>query len=281
MGHIDSMLIKAGSGLAGTAEASSAGISKNVASETIVLELGDKDAVEECLSNHGDQIAAIIIEPLPANNGLLIQHKEFLTFLERSPKSMEFYLIHDEVISGFRIGGFQGMSCHTGIFPDLVTYGKVIGGGLPVGAVAGKKEYMDLLAPISSVYQAGTLSANPLAMIGGMATLKKMTPAAYSKLREQTKAIVDEFGKWLKEYNGGEFSHYHLVQKDSLFWFVSKENVRSIPELPSKISEQFLPLFETLLEKGIYLAPNAYEVGFCSLSHDEKVLNDLKKRLWS
>ena len=279
-GHIDSMLIKAGSGLAGTAEASSAGISTNVAQETIVLELGDKDAVEECLSNHGDQVAAIIIEPLPANNGLLIQHKEFLTFLREITKKHGVLLIHDEVISGFRIGGFQGMSCHTGIFPDLVTYGKVIGGGLPVGAVAGKKEYMDLLAPIGPVYQAGTLSANPLAMIGGMATLKKMTPAAYTKLREQTKAIVDEFSKWLKEYNGGEFSHYHLVQKDSLFWFVSKENVRSIPELPSKISEQFLPLFETLLEKGIYLAPNAYEVGFCSLSHDEKVLQDLKNRLW-
>ena len=152
-GHIDSMLIKAGSGLAGTAEASSAGISTNVAQETIVLELGDKEAVEECLSNHGDQVAAIIIEPLPANNGLLIQHKEFLTFLREITKKHGVLLIHDEVISGFRIGGFQGMSCHTGIFPDLVTYGKVIGGGLPVGAVAGKKEYMDLLAPIGPVYQ--------------------------------------------------------------------------------------------------------------------------------
>ncbi len=280
-GHIDSMLIKAGSGLAGTAEASSAGISKNVANETIVLELGDEAGVTECLEKHGHEIAAIIIEPLPANNGLLIQHKEFLTFLREVTKKHNVLLIHDEVISGFRIGGFQGMSCHAGVFPDLVTYGKVIGGGLPVGAVAGKREYMDLLAPIGPVYQAGTLSANPLAMVGGMATLKKMTPAAYDKLREQTKSIVEEFGKWLREYNNGEFSHYHLVQKDSLFWFVSKENVRSIPEIPSKISEQFLPLFETLLEKGIYLAPNAYEVGFCSFSHDEKVLEDLKKRLWS
>jgi glutamate-1-semialdehyde 2,1-aminomutase len=280
-GHIDSMLIKAGSGLAGSAEASSAGISKNVASETIVLELGDKESVKETLEKHGKEIAAIIIEPLPANNGLLIQHKEFLSFLRDETRKHQVLLIHDEVISGFRIGGFQGMSCHTGIFPDLVTYGKVIGGGLPVGAVAGKKEFMDLLAPVGPVYQAGTLSANPLAMIGGMTTLKKMTPAAYSKLREQTTKIVEEFGRWLNEYNDGEFSHYHLVQKDSLFWFVSKENVRSIPELPSKISEQFLPLFETLLEKGIYLAPNAYEVGFCSLAHDETVLKDLKNRLWS
>ena len=111
-------------------------------------------------------------------------------------------------------------------------------------------------------------------MRGGLATLKKMTPSNYKKLSTQT-AVVELFSHWLKEYNNGEFSHYHLVQKDSLFWFVSKENVTSIPELPSKISEQFLPLFETLLEKGIYLAPNAYEVGFCSLSHDEKVLEDL------
>ena len=279
-GHIDSMLIKAGSGLAGTAEASSAGISKNVAQETIVLELGDEKSVEACLKDNSDQIAAIIIEPLPANNGLLIQHKEFLTFLREITRKYGVLLIHDEVISGFRIGGFQGMSCHAGIFPDLVTYGKVIGGGLPVGAVAGKKEFMDLLAPVGPVYQAGTLSANPLAMIGGMATLKKMTPAAYAKLREQTKNIVDVFSKWLTDYKDGQFSHYHIVQKDSLFWFVSKENVRSIPELPSKISEQFLPLFETLLEKGVYLAPNAYEVGFCSLSHDDSVVHELKKRLW-
>lgn len=280
-GHIDSMLIKAGSGLAGTAEASSAGISKTVANETVILELGDKEAVEKTLSEGGDKVAAIIIEPLPANNGLLVQHKEFLQFLRKVTKKHGVLLIFDEVISGFRIGGFQGMSCHVGVFPDLVTYGKVIGGGLPVGAVAGKTEFMDLLAPIGPVYQAGTLSANPLAMRGGLATLKKMTPSNYKKLSTQTAAVVELFSHWLKEYNNGEFSHYHLVQKDSLFWFVSKENVTSIPELPSKISEQFLPLFETLLEKGIYLAPNAYEVGFCSLSHDEKVLEDLKTRLWS
>jgi glutamate-1-semialdehyde 2,1-aminomutase len=280
-GHIDSMLIKAGSGLAGTAEASSAGISKTVANETIILELGDKVAVEKTLNQGADQVAAIIIEPLPANNGLLVQHKEFLQFLRKISKKHGVLLIFDEVISGFRIGGFQGMSCHVGVFPDLVTYGKVIGGGLPVGAVAGKSEYMDLLAPMGPVYQAGTLSANPLAMRGGLATLKKMTPSNYKKLSKQTSDVVELFSHWLEKYNEGEFSHYHLVQKDSLFWFVSKENVTCIPELPSKISEQFLPLFETLLEKGIYLAPNAYEVGFCSLSHDEKVLEDLKKRLWN
>ena len=280
-GHVDSMLIKSGSGLAGTAEASSAGVSKTVAQETIVLELGDEEGVTKCLQENAHEIAAIIIEPLPANYGLLIQEEKFLTFLRKVTTEHNVLLIFDEVISGFRIGGIGGTAQASNIHPDIVTYGKVIGGGLPVGAIAGKANIMDHLAPHGPVYQAGTLSANPLAMIGGMATLSQMTEEAYETLRQQTAKIVAEFSKWLKEYNDGEFSHYHLAQKDSLFWFVSKENVRSIPEIPSKISEQFLPLFETLLAKGIYLAPNAFEVGFCSLAHDDKVLEDLKKRLWS
>ena len=280
-GHVDSMLIKSGSGLAGTAEASSAGVSKTVAQETIVLELGDEEGVTKCLQENAHEIAAIIIEPLPANYGLLIQEEKFLSFLRKVTTEHNVLLIFDEVISGFRIGGIGGMAQASNIHPDIVTYGKVIGGGLPVGAIAGKAQIMDHLAPHGPVYQAGTLSANPLAMVGGMATLSQMTEEAYETLRQQTAKIVAEFSKWLKEYNNGEFSHYHLAQKDSLFWFVSKENVRSIPEIPSKISEQFLPLFETLLSKGIYLAPNAFEVGFCSLAHDDKVLEDLKKRLWS
>ena len=235
----------------------------------------------KCLQENAHEIAAIIIEPLPANYGLLIQEEKFLSFLRKVTTEHNVLLIFDEVISGFRIGGIGGMAQASNIHPDIVTYGKVIGGGLPVGAIAGKAQIMDHLAPHGPVYQAGTLSANPLAMVGGMATLSQMTEEAYETLRQQTAKIVAEFSKWLKEYNNGEFSHYHLAQKDSLFWFVSKENVRSIPEIPSKISEQFLPLFETLLSKGIYLAPNAFEVGFCSLAHDDKVLEDLKKRLWS
>ena len=116
-------------------------------------------------------------------------------------------------------------------------------------------------------------------MRGGLSTLKQMTPQKYKTLREQTAAIVDVISNWLKEYNDGEFSHYKLVQKDSLFWFVTKENVSSIPELPSKISEQFLPLFETLLEKGIYLLQMHTKLDF-ALAHDHTVLEDLKQRLW-
>ena len=138
-GHTDSMLIKAGSGLAGTAEASSAGIPENLAKDTLILELGDKAGVEECFKHSGDDIAAIIIEPLPANNGLLKQTKEFLSFLRKISSANNSLLIFDEVISGFRVG-FGGMAEKTGITPDLVTYGKIIGGGLPVGAVAGPKK---------------------------------------------------------------------------------------------------------------------------------------------
>ena len=146
-GHVDSMLIKSGSGLAGTAEASSAGVSKTVAQETIVLELGDEEGVTKCLQENAHEIAAIIIEPLPANYGLLIQEKKFLSFLRKVTTEHNVLLIFDEVISGFRIGGIGGMAQASNIHPDIVTYGKVIGGGLPVGAIAGKGHIMDHLAP--------------------------------------------------------------------------------------------------------------------------------------
>ncbi|TNE96757.1 MAG: aminotransferase class III-fold pyridoxal phosphate-dependent enzyme, partial [Deltaproteobacteria bacterium] len=155
-GHVDSMLIKAGSGLAGTAEASSAGVPKGTAEDTLILELGDLEEVKACFNDHKDQIAAIIVEPLPANNGLLIQEQSYLEGLREITKANGALLIFDEVISGFRVA-FGGMAEKTGITPDIVTYGKIIGGGLPVGALAAKKEIMNHLAPIGNVYQAGTL----------------------------------------------------------------------------------------------------------------------------
>ena len=280
-GHTDSMLIKSGSGLAGTTEASSAGVTEKTASETIVFELGDKEAISKCLSENHHDIAAIIIEPLPANYGLLKQNISFLQFLREEASKHQVLLIFDEVISGFRIGGLKGMAGKTNITPDLVTYGKVIGGGLPVGAVAGKNEIMDQLAPHGNVYQAGTLSANPLAMVGGLSTIKKLNQKTYQEINSNTDQIVETLGHWLKEYDDGKFSHYNIIHEDSLFWFSTNENVQNISELPSTISEDFLPLFETLLEKGIYLAPNAYEVAFCSLAHNKNVNDELKKRLWN
>ncbi len=279
-GHTDSMLIKAGSGLAGTSEASSKGIPKGISQDTLILDLDDLNAVEECFMAHKGEIAALIIEPLPANNGLLIQKEEYLKGLRELTKKHDALLIFDEVISGFRVG-FGGMSEKINIRPDLVTYGKIIGGGLPVGALAGSSEIMGHLSPNGGVYQAGTLSANPLAMVGGLATLKKLSQESYLDLENNTKKMVDLFGQWFREFNNGQFAHFKATSFGSLFWFVPyKNDIRKIPDIPESLSKEFAPLFTILLEKGIYLSPNAYEVGFTSLAHNADVISKLKKRLF-
>jgi glutamate-1-semialdehyde 2,1-aminomutase len=278
-GHTDSMLIKAGSGLAGTAEASSAGVPEGVAQDTLILDLGDKEGVISCFNEHKNEIAAIIIEPLPANNGLLPQTNDFLNFLREITKDNDTLLIFDEVISGFRVA-FGGMAEVTGITPDIITYGKIIGGGLPVGAIASSKNIMEHLAPIGNVYQAGTLSANPLAMIGGLATLNKLSPATYEKIETYTKSITSLFNKWFQEFENGKFNMFSVVSNSSLFWIVPGNNISSVNEIPENLTQEFYVLFETLLNKGIYLSPNAYEVGFVSLAHNDQVITDLEKRLW-
>lgn len=277
-GHVDSMLIKAGSGLAGEAESSSLGVSPEVASETLIVELGDLETLRATFADHPNDIAAIIVEPLPANNGLLLQSKEFLQALREICDQNGALLIFDEVISGFR-AGFGGMAAKTGITPDIVTYGKIIGGGLPVGAIASSRANMEKLAPIGGVYQAGTLSANPLAMVGGLATLQKLTPATYQKINDRTRKICALFDQWFQTFNHGQFSDYKMVSEESLFWPVRGKCPHNIQEIPADLAAQFTPLFLELLNRGIYLSPNAYEVGFVSLAHDQKVIDDLEARL--
>lgn len=277
-GHMDSMLIKAGSGLAGQAEASSKGVTKQQAGDTLICELGDLNEVKEVFETHPGQIAAIFIEPLPANNGLLIQDQAFLQGLRDLCTKNGALLVFDEVISGFRMG-FDGMAGITKIIPDIVTYGKIIGGGMPVGAVASTKEIMEFLAPVGPVYQGGTLSGNPVAMVAGLTALKKLTPEVYTKIENNTKAVVRTMGEWMKS-NG--FEDYQTIQYGSLFYPISShEKLQNITQLPKNMNERFFTLFKTMLDKGIYLAPNAYEVGFGSLVHNEKVIEDLKNRLWN
>lgn len=272
------MLIKAGSGLAGEAEASSKGVTKHQAEDTLICELGDLNEVKEVFERFPTDIAAIFIEPLPANNGLLVQTQEFLQGLRDLCTKYGAMLVFDEVISGFRIG-FGGMSEKTGIHPDIVTYGKIIGGGMPVGAIAGKKQVMEFLAPIGPVYQAGTLSGNPVAMAAGLVNLKKLTPEAYVKLENNTKNVVALMQDWMNK-NG--FEDYQTIQYGSLFYPISTHNkLTKIGDLPANMGERFKKLFEVFLNKGIYLAPNGYEVGFGSLAHDEKVQEELKRRLWT
>ncbi len=277
-GHLDAMLIKAGSGLAGTAEASSKGVTEKQAADTLICELGDLNEVKEVFERFPTDIAAIFIEPLPANNGLLIQEKSFLQGLRDLCTKYGALLVFDEVISGFRIG-FGGMAEETGIHPDIVTYGKIIGGGMPVGAVAGRKNVMEFLAPLGPVYQAGTLSGNPVAMAAGLVNLKKLTPEAYVRLEKNTRAVVSLMNEWMIK-NG--FEDYQTIQYGSLFWPISThQKLTKITELPKNMNERFYKLFEIFLNNGIYLAPNAYEVGFGSLAHDESAQAELKRRLWS
>lgn len=277
-GHLDAMLIKAGSGLAGTAEASSKGVTERQAGDTLICELGDLNEVKEVFERFPTDIAAIFIEPLPANNGLLIQDDSFLKGLRDLCTKYGALLVFDEVISGFRIG-FGGMSEKTGITPDIVTWGKIIGGGMPVGAVAGKRAIMEFLAPIGPVYQAGTLSGNPVAMAAGLVNLKKLTSEAYVKLESNTKHVVALFDEWMNK-NG--FEDYQTIQYGSLFWPISThKKLTNITQLPENINERFKKLFEVLLNKGIYLAPNGYEVGFGSLAHDKNAQDELKRRLWT
>jgi len=278
-GHSDALLIKAGSGLTSLSEASSLGISKAVAQDTIIVELDDEAGLENAFKKYGHELALAIIEPLPANNGLLIQREEFLLKLRALCTQYGALLILDEVISGFRVA-FAGMSEKLKIIPDLVTYGKIIGGGLPVGAVAGPEKILSYLAPLGGVYQAGTLSANPLAMVGGLSTLKQLDLQMYAELESQSQDIGNLWKKFFSENK--LFNHLQVVQYASLFWIVRKSNQpRSLSEIPTQLNEDFVVLFEYLLERGIYLVPNAFEVGFISLAHDRNVIKELEKRLWS
>jgi glutamate-1-semialdehyde 2,1-aminomutase len=267
-GHVDSLLVRAGSGLAEMASPDSAGISAQTASETLVVPLDDERALEEIFELHGKKIAAAIIEPLPANNGLLLQRTEFLKKLESLCRTHGSLLIFDEVISGFRTA-LAGMAGITGIRPDLVTYGKIIGGGMPVGAYGGRREIMEKVAPSGPVYQAGTLSANPVAMQAGHAMLRKI-------IRENPYAALAAKGEHL---TGGlqRLADRHLPfpvsipSFGSIAWMVcgSVEPVRRIEAIPADQKANYAKVFHALLDQGVYFAPSGYEVGFLSTAHTE------------
>lgn len=277
-GHMDAMLIKAGSGLAGTSTASSAGITESTGQDTLVCELGDLNLVEDIFKNNIGEIAGVFIEPLPANNGLLPLENEYLEGLRALCDKYEALLIFDEVISGFRVD-FGGMAAISGVRPDLITYGKIIGGGFPVGALTGRREIMEHLAPLGDVYQAGTLSANPIAMIAGLENVKQLTPEVYEDIEGFSKEIVQMFEKWFQEFG---FQDYEMISYKSLFWPVpTASKIQRPDQIPENIGTRFKLLFEVLLNKGIYLSPNAYEVGFVSHAHNSELISELKKRLWS
>jgi glutamate-1-semialdehyde 2,1-aminomutase len=274
-GHADGLLVKAGSGLAGESASDSAGVGIGLAHDTLVARLDDEASVSAVFERHGKEIAAVILEPLPANYGLLPQREEFLRHVVDEAKRVGALVVFDEVISGFRIG-LGGMAEKLGIVPDLVTYGKIIGGGFPVGAYGGRKDLLDMVAPSGPVYQAGTLSANPVGMLAGLATLRKMKDGGvHAILATRTEHFVSRLNRVFEEMK----APFAVNRQDSLFWVHPSEKpgeatgARAIESLPKDLNSRYAPFFKALLDEGVYLPPSGYEVGFLGLAHDEAVLD--------
>jgi len=263
-GHVDSMLVKAGSGLVTFGESSSAGVPEEYANETLVLPLNDIEALRTCIHEYKDELACAIIEPIPANNGLLLQEKTFLLELRKLCTENGILLFFDEVISGFRVS-FNGAAELFNIKPDIITYGKILGGGLPVGAYGASNEIMACVSPDGPVYQAGTLSGNPVAMAAGIAQLTECAkPGFYEDQEERTLFFVNKVNSHAesKRYN------FELITVGSIFWlsFDGKKSIRRADQIDSDMGG-FKKLFSALLSRGVYIGPSGYEVGFISQAH--------------
>jgi glutamate-1-semialdehyde 2,1-aminomutase len=271
-GHSDSLLVKAGSGLLTLGIPSSLGILKHTVEYTLTADFNNLDAVEQLFDHHRDDIAAIIVEPIAGNMGFVLPKPEFLQGLRDLCDAYGAVLIFDEVMTGFRValGGAQAIY---GITPDLTTLGKVIGGGLPVGALGGRSEIMALLAPLGGVYQAGTLSGNPLAMAAGLATLTEVEkPDFYPQLSAMSAALISALEDVCSTLNvpfvgrsiGGMFG----------FCFTEKESVTNYADVAASDEALFKRFYHGMLQRGIYFAPSLYEAGFISSAHQIKDIQD-------
>ena len=265
-GHGDSLLVKAGSGALTFGQPSSAGVPPEIANQTVVLPYNDLDALERAFAADGDAIAGVIVEPVAGNMNLVVPSREWLVALRTTCDRHGAVLIFDEVMTGFRVhpGGVQGM---LGITPDLTTLGKVIGGGMPVGAFGGRRDIMEKIAPLGPVYQAGTLSGNPVAVAAGLATLKLTeAPGFYEALAAKTRALVDGLEAAAKQAGvafranavGGMFGLYFAPSVPA-----------SYDAVMACDKERFNRFFHAMLGAGVYFAPSAYEAGFVSVAHSD------------
>jgi glutamate-1-semialdehyde 2,1-aminomutase len=270
-GHSDSLLVAAGSGALTHGEPDSAGVPKAFAEKTIVLAYNDPEALEALFAARGDEIAAIIVESYPANAGLVFPKPGYLALLSAITKKHGALLIFDEVMTGFRLGraGVQGLENLT---PDLSCFGKVIGGGLPVGAFGGRAEVMDHLAPIGPVYQAGTLSGNPLAMAAGLAQLRELHNRSGFERLDQLGAHFEHGLRLLLSAKGVP---HRFNRVGSMFCvFFADRDIVNVDDVMKQDLEFFKKFFWGCLEHGVYLAPSPYETGFLSLAHTEADLDD-------
>lgn len=266
-GHADSLLVKAGSGALTLGVPSSGGVPASLAEHTLTLRFNDIDSVKECFAELGDQIACIIVEPVAGNMNCIPPVPGFLEGLREVCDAHGSVLIFDEVMTGFRVS-LGGAQAHYGVTPDLTTLGKVVGGGLPVGAFGGKREVMEHIAPLGPVYQAGTLSGNPISMAAGLATLKLIQQdgfhdklsAAAEKLATGLKTLADEAGiPMATSHVGGMFG----------IFFTQDDKVDYYEQVANSDQERFKKFFHLMLDRGVYLAPSAFEAGFVSAEHGD------------
>ncbi len=281
-GHSDSLLVAAGSGALTHGEPDSAGVPKAFAEQTIVLPYNNPEALEKLFTARGEEIAAIIVESYPANAGLVFPKPGYLDLLSSITKKYGALLIFDEVMTGFRLGraGVQGLE-H--LSPDLSCFGKVIGGGLPVGAFGGRADVMDMLAPVGPVYQAGTLSGNPLAMAAGLAQLRELDGARTSVRPDapvhngftRLEQLGAHFDTGLRRLLTEKGVPHRLNRVGSMFClFFTDREIVNVSDVMKQDLDFFRKFFWGCLEKGIYLAPSPYETGFISLAHTEADMDD-------
>jgi len=268
-GHADSLLVKAGSGLLTFGNPTSAGVPAEFVAHTIVLDYNDIEAVKQAFVQHGKDIACVIVEPIAGNMNLIKPIPGFLETLRSECTNSGAILIFDEVMTGFRVGakGVQGLS---GVKPDLTTLAKVIGGGMPIGAFGGRTDIMKHIAPLGGVYQAGTLSGNPVAVAAGITTLKLLSaPGFYEDLETRTQQLAQGLAASAKAHGipfsadsvGGMFGIYFSNKVPTTLAEVSASNI-----------EMFKTFFHAMLDEGVYFAPSAYEAGFVSATHDDTVI---------
>ncbi len=268
-GHVDSLLVAAGSGVATFGIPGSPGIPEDIVRHTISLPFNDEAAVANAFERFGDQIAAVIVEPVPGNMGVVVPREGFLKRIRELTKQYGSLLIFDEVITGFRVasGGAQKLF---GIMPDITCLGKIIGGGLPVGAYGGRREIMKEIAPEGEIYQAGTLSGNPLAMAAGIATLRILQRGGiYEELEKKGKLLFD--GILEKAEKKGVSVKINRIGSMGSIFFTDKD-VIDFESVNKSNKEQFKIFYRSMLSKGIYLAPSPFEATFVSLAHTDEAI---------
>ena len=274
-GHSDSFLIEAGSGAITLGQPNSPGVTHGTAQDTLMAEFNDIQTATDLFNDYASEIAAVIIEPVNGNTGCIPPEDQFLQNLRDLCSQHDVFLIFDEVMTGFRIAR-GGATEYYGVIPDLFTFGKVIGGGLPIGAYGGRKELMEKVAPSGPVYQAGTLSGNPMAVTAGIATLKQLTHEAYGRLEESCAYFGTQLQYLIDTYN------YPICQErvGSMFsLFFHSGPIRNTKDVLHCDFDAFKHFFHILLKNGIYIAPSQYEAGFISLSHTKEILDTAIKQI--